>query len=334
MGAPIAGHILDAGYPLTVHNRTKSKADELVSRGAVWAETPADAVEDADIVFTMVGFPNEVEELYLAGDGLLAASKPGAYLIDLTTSAPELARDIAEAAGVENRVAFDFPVTGGESGAIAGTLTGIAGATERDIAPVREVLETFTSKIFCFNGPGKGQAAKLSNQIALASCMVGMADSMAFAEQCGLDLEQTREMIMTGTGKSGAMEQLAPKTFDGDWKPGFMVQHFLKDLRLALSHAEDRELALPGADTAFTLYDMLEAIGGAHLGTQAIALLYQEEAEAVAAGLDWSMYRPEEHAAHEDGCGCGHERGEGHECECGHDHGDGHECCCGHHHGE
>lgn len=332
MGAPIAGHILDAGYPLTVHNRTKSKADDLVARGAVWADSPADAVEGADIVFTMVGFPNEVEELYLAGDGLLATSKPGAYLIDLTTSAPELARDIAEAARVENRFAFDLPVTGGESGAVAGTLTGIAGATERDIAPVRAVLETFTSRIFCFNGPGKGQAAKLSNQIALASSMVGMADSLAFAEQCGLDLEQTREMILTGTGRSGAMEQLAPKVLDGDWKPGFMVQHFLKDLRLALSHAEDRELALPGADTAFTLYDMLEAIGGANLGTQALALLYQEEGEAVAAGLDWSMYRPEEHAAHEDGCGCDHHHDGGdHECGCGHHHDGDHECCCGHH---
>ena len=137
MGAPIAGHILDAGYLVTVNNRTKSKAAALIEHGAVWADTPADAVANADVVFTMVGYPSEVEELYLAGDGLLACTKPGAVLIDLTTSSPELARDIAEAAQVSGRMAFDCPVTGGESGAIAGTLTAIVGATENDIAPVR-----------------------------------------------------------------------------------------------------------------------------------------------------------------------------------------------------
>lgn len=333
MGAPIAGHILDAGYPVTVNNRTKSKAAALVERGAVWADTPADAAANADVVFTMVGYPSEVEELYLAGDGLLACTKPGAVLIDLTTSSPELARDIAEAAQVSGRMAFDCPVTGGESGAIAGTLTAIVGATENDIAPVRDILATFATNICCFDGAGKGQAAKLANQVSLGACMVGMADAMAFAELSGLDLEKTRQMILGGTGKSGAMESLAPKALDGDYKPGFMVEHFIKDLRLALAYADDRELALPGADVAFTLYDMLDAIGGAKLGTQAITVLYKEEADAIAAGLDWSQYRPEEHGAHEEGCGCG-EHGDDHECCGGHGHDDGHECCCGHHHEE
>ena len=280
MGAPIAGHILDAGYPVTVNNRTKSKAAALIERGAVWADTPADAVANADVVFTMVGYPSEVEELYLAGDGLLACTKPGAVLIDLTTSSPELARDIAEAAQVSGRMAFDCPVTGGESGAIAGTLTAIVGATENDIAPVRDILATFAANICCFDGAGKGQAAKLANQVSLGACMVGMADAMAFAELSGLDLEKTRQMILGGPGKSGAMESLAPKALDGDYKPGFMVEHFIKDLRLALAYADDRELALPGADVAFTLYDMLDAIGGAKLGTQAITVLYKEEADA------------------------------------------------------
>lgn len=329
MGAPIAGHILDAGFPLTVFNRTKAKAEGLIERGAAWADTPADAAADADVVFTMVGYPQDVEEIYLAGDGILAASKPGAYLIDLTTSAPSLARDIAEAAEVSGRHAFDCPVTGGDTGAIAGTLTAIVGATERDIEPVREILETFTSTIFCFGGAGKGQAAKLANQVALASSMVGMADSLAFAQQCGLDLAQTREMILGGTGRSGAMDSLAPRSLDGDWKPGFMVQHFLKDLGLALQVAEEREIALPGTDTAYTLYDMLDAIGGGALGTQAITLLYQEEGEAVAAGLDWSLYTQ----AHECGCGCEHDHEDEHEC-CGHHHheGEDHECCGHHHH--
>lgn len=333
MGAPIAGHILDAGYPLTVFNRTKSKADSLVAKGATWADSPAEAARDADVVFTMVGFPTDVEEIYLAGDGLLARAKEGAYLIDLTTSAPELARDIAGAAEVSGKHAFDCPVTGGEGGAIAGTLTAIVGGTECDIEPVREVLETFTSKIFCFGGAGKGQAAKLANQVALASSMVGMADALSFAQQNDLDVAEVREMICSGTGSTGAMNVLAPKALDGDYKPGFLVEHFLKDLGLALAVAEEKELALPGADTAFTLYDMLEAIGGGRMGTQAITLLYQEEAEAVAAGLDWSLYTAAHEHDDECDCGCDHNHeGHDHECACGHDHGEDHECCGGHGH--
>ncbi len=334
MGAPIAGHIMDAGYPLTVYNRTRATAEPLIERGATWAGSAAEAAADADVVFTMVGYPTDVEEIYLSGDGLLACAKPGAVLVDLTTSSPELARDIAEAAAVDGRLAFDCPVTGGESGAQAGTLTAIAGATERDLDRVRPIIECFTSKIFCFGGPGKGQSAKLSNQIALASSMVGMADALAFAEQEGIDLDEVREMILGGTGSTGAMEQLAPKALVGDWKPGFKVEHFLKDLGLALQEAEEREIALPGADTAFTLYDMLDAIGGGALGTQAVTLLYQEEAAAVAAGLDWSRYTAQHEHDHGEGCGCGHDHGDDHECTCGHDHGHGHdhECACGHDH--
>ena len=334
MGRPMAEHLIAAGYQLVVYNRTPEKAQPLVDRGAARAASPAEAAADADVVFTMVGYPEDVEELYLAGDGLLTATKPGCVLIDLTTSSPALARDIAEAAQVDGRLAFDCPVTGGEAGAIAGTLTAIVGATERDLEPVRALLETFCGRICCFGGAGKGQSAKLANQVALASSMVGMADALSFAEQSGLDLEQTRAMIMGGTGASGAMDALAPKALVGDWKPGFMVKHFLKDIGLALQEAEEREIALPGADTAFALYDMLDAIGGGSLGTQAIALLYQEEGEAVAAGLDWSLYTAQHE--HGDGCGCGHDHGDGdHECCHGeghghhHDHGDG--CCCGHH---
>ena len=322
MGAPIAGHILNAGYPLTVYNRTASKTHGLVERGAVCAPSAREAVAEADVVFTMVGFPDEVEELYLAGDGLIAAAKEGATLIDLTTSSPALARDIAAAAEAAGKRAFDCPVTGGEAGAIAGTLTLIAGATEQQVAPVRDLLLTFGSKICCFGAPGKGQSAKLCNQVALAASMVGMGDALALAQQSGLDLGQTRELILAGTGSSGAMEQLAPKALDGDWKPGFKVRHFLKDLRLALAEAEEEQVALPGVDTAFTLYDMLEAIGGGDLGTQAVTLLYQEEGEAVAAGLDWSLYNPAEHAATaaDDDDADADERGAGAggACSCGH----------------
>ena len=292
MGAPIAGHILDAGYDLTVYNRTRCKAEGLLARGAHWADSPAEAAREADVVFTMLGYPGDVEDVYLATDGLVRAAKKGAYLIDLTTSSPQLARDIHDACEVEDKFAFDCPVTGGQSGAEAGTLTLIIGATEERARPVLPLLQTFSSKVYYMGGAGKGQVAKLCNQVSLASCMVGYADAMALAEQGGLDVAQVLDMIGHGMGGSVALDRLAPKSLDGDYRPGFLCEHMRKDIALARQQAEDMDLALPGAETAFTLYDTLCEIGGSRLGTQAITLLYQDEAAATAAGLDWSLVEP------------------------------------------
>lgn len=323
MGAPIAEHLIFAGYDVTVYNRTPEKAQKLVSLGAHAAESVKDAVKDADVVFTMVGYPTDVEDIYLATDGLIRVAKKGAYLIDLTTSSSQLARDIHDAAEIEGKHAFDCPVTGGQKGAQDGTLTLIVGATENDVEPVRALLETFSAKIFCMGGAGKGQTAKLCNQVSLASCMIGYADAMALAEQGGLDVEQMLEVVASGMGSSRALKELAPKSLEGDFQPGFLAEHFRKDIALALAQSEDLEITLPGAETAFTLYDMLCQIGGARKGTQAISLLYADEATSTAAGLDWSLLENQE------------DEGE-HECCCGHDHEDGdHECEChghGHHH--
>ena len=322
MGAPICGHILDAGYKVTVNNRTKSKADELVARGAVWADTPAEAAKDADVVFTMLGFPTDVEDVYLADGGLVAAIKKGAWLVDLTTSSPQLARDIHDAAEVEDKHAVDIPVTGGESGAIAGTLTLIAGADEKGIEPIRPLLETFSSRICCFGGAGKGQTAKLCNQVSLAGCMVGMADALALARQGGLDPTAMLEMVGSGMGSSRALADLGPKAVEADWRPGFLVEHFRKDIGLAIEQSEDLDITLPGAETAYTLYDMLCQIGGERLGTQALAPLYEEESAAADAGLDWSQLDTEMFESDDN-----HD-GHGHECH-GRDHHDG-GCCGGH----
>lgn len=328
MGAPIAGHILDAGYELTVYNRTKEKAEGLVARGATWADSPAEAAADADVVFTMVGYPTDVEEVYLSTDGLIRAAKRGAWLIDLTTSSPQLARDIHDAAAVEDKHAFDCPVTGGEQGAIDGTLTLIVGATAEEAAPVLPVLEAFSGRVFYFDQPGGGQTAKLCNQVSLVSCMVGYADAIALARQSGIDVERMLEVLANGTGGSGASRTLAPKSLAADYRPGFLVEHLRKDVALALSRSEDLDITLPGAETAFTLLDMLCEIGGSRLGTQALTLLYEDEQSCRAAGLDWSLLEQGE----DDGCGCGcghdHDHGEG-GCCCGHDddHGEG-GCCC------
>lgn len=333
MGAPIAGHILDAGYSLTVYNRSKDKAQGLIDRGAMWASSFAEAAAKADVVFTMLGYPTDVEDVYLASDGLLKVAQQGAWLVDLTTSAPSLARDIHDAAEVLGMHAFDCPVTGGQAGAEAGTLTAIAGISEADAAFVAPVLKTFTNKIFYFGGAGKGQAAKLCNQVSLASCMVGMADALALAQQSGLDASQVLQMVGSGMGSSRALTELGPKAVKGDYRPGFFNEHMRKDLSLALAEGQDMDLALPGAETAYTLYDLLCQINGARLGTQALALLYAEEAQAAAAGLDWSVLdRVDEDNPHEE-CGCGHahehNHGADHECGCNHEHAQGTHC---HHH--
>ena len=267
-------------------------------------------------------------------DGLIRAAKKGAWLIDLTTSSPQLARDIHDAAEVEDKHAFDCPVTGGEQGAIDGTLTLIIGAAEKDVAPVMPLLECFSSRRFFFDQPGGGQTAKLCNQVSLASCMVGYADALALAEQSGIDAEKVLEVMASGTGGSGASKTLAPKSLAGDYKPGFLAEHLRKDIALALQRSEDLEITLPGAETAFTLFDMLCQIGGSRMGTQALTLLYQEEGTCAAAGLDWSLLEQgDEDDEHE--CCCGHDHGDDdHECCGGHGHhhdGD-HECCGGHGH--
>ena len=289
MGAPIAGHILDAGYALTVNNRTKSKAEGLLAKGAHWADTPAQAAANADVIFTMLGYPADVEDVYLSTDGLVRAAKKGAYLVDLTTSSAQLAKDIHDACEVEDKHAFDCPVTGGDTGAKAGTLTLIVGAKESYAAPVLPILQTFSDKIYYMGGAGKGQTAKLCNQVSLAACMVGYADALALAQESGLDPDQVLDVLSGGMADSAALERLAPKSVVGDFAPGFLSEHMRKDIALALRQAEDVDVTLPGADTAFNLYDVLCQIGGSKLGTQALTLLYADEATGTAAGLDWSL---------------------------------------------
>ena len=325
MGAPIARHIMEAGYDLTVYNRTKEKAQGLLDEGAHWAESPADAAREADVTFTMVGYPDDVEDVYLGKGGILEASRKGSWMVDLTTSSPTLARELHDAAEVIDKHAVDCPVTGGQQGAEGGTLTLMIGAPESEVRVLLPVLESFSGRIFYLGRAGDGQTCKLCNQVSLASCMVGYADALALAEQAGLDTDQVIDVLCSGMGDSAALEGLAPKSVAGDYRPGFLVEHLRKDIGLAIQEAEDLDLQLPGASNAFNLYDVLCQIGGAKMGTQAITLLYEDEATGAAAGLDWSLLD-----ADDGGYVDGHDHGDGHGGGCGHDHGDG--CDCGHGH--
>lgn len=289
MGAPIARHLMDAGYRMRVHTRTREKAEGLIAAGAVWADSPAEAAREADVVFTMLGFPSDVEEVYLSTDGLIRTARRGAWLIDLTTSSPQLARDIHDAAEAWDKHAFDCPVTGGDAGAQAGTLTLIAGISEHDALPVLPLLETFSSRIYWFEQPGAGQTAKLCNQIGVAASLAGAAELLALAEQAGLSRKAVTEMVASGMGGSAQLERVMPRVEEGDFAPGFMAMHLAKDLKLALEVAEDRGVTLPATETALNLVELLCSAGGSRLGTQALSLIYSDEASGVAAGLDWSL---------------------------------------------
>ena len=289
MGAPIASRIMDAGFDVTVHNRTKEKAEGLLQKGAHWAESPAEAARDADVTLTMVGYPSDVEDVYLGKDGILDAARKGSWMVDLTTSSPTLARELHDAAAVMDKHAVDCPVTGGQQGAEDGTLTLMMGATEDEAKVLLPVLRAFGKSVHYLGRAGNGQACKLCNQVALASCMVGYADALALAQESGLDPDQVIDVLSGGMADSAALERLAPKSVVGDFAPGFLSEHMLKDIALALRQAEDVDVTLPGADTAFNLYDVLCQIGGSKLGTQALTLLYADEATGTAAGLDWSL---------------------------------------------
>lgn len=303
MGAAMAGHLIDAGYDLRVYNRTAEKCVPLVAQGAKQAKDVTSAVKGADVVITMVGTPSDVEDLYLSHDGILEVSAPGAYLIDMTTSSPQLARDISEVAELSGKHAFDAPVTGGPEGAAAATLTIFCGTDDKTLSGVRDVLECMGSRIACFGGAGKGQLAKLANQTALAGAMVGFAEAFAFAKQAGLDVAQTLDALSGGMGDSKAMATFGPKVLAGDFKPGFTVDHYVKDIDLIERAAESMELTLPGVDTARDLYNVLSVIGAGKLGTQAITLMYEDEDTCARHGLDWSRLGSSEYADDEAAAG-------------------------------
>lgn len=345
MGAPMAQHILEAGYELIIHTRTKSRAQALLDAGARWAESPAQAAQDAELTITIVGYPHEVEELYFGEAGLIGAAQAGSILVDMSTSSPELAREIYQAAAVRDVIAFDAPVTGGEFGAKHGNLTVMVGANQETLDKVLPVFKTFGELIIPFGEAGKGQLAKMTNQIAIAGNMLAMAESLSFAKTVGIDPQQVLPILQSGSAGSVALSLYAPLALEGNFEPGFKVEHLCKDLQIALGIAEDEELTLPGLEVSYHVYEILQMINGGARGTQAITLMYDNEEAAQSAGLDWrllaeeydSYFEEEEVYEHDHGheCGCGghHQHHGEHECGCGghHHHGGGHDCGCNRH---
>ncbi|MBS0126501.1 NAD(P)-dependent oxidoreductase [Thetidibacter halocola] len=273
MGQHMAGHLLDAGYPLHVYNRTASRTAALVERGATAHDTPA-GFACCEVVITMVGYPSDVEQVYLGAEGLLAHAKAGTTLIDMTTSSPELAARIA-ALGAENGIGcLDAPVSGGDVGARDAKLAIMVGGDVADFNRAMPLFQKMGAKIAHMGPAGAGQHTKMANQIAIASTVMGTCESLAYARAAGLDAAQVLEAIGTGAAGSFQLNVLGPKMLKGDFAPGFFVHHFVKDMSIALAEAERLKLDLPGLALARKLFDRLVEQGHDQDGTQGLFRLY------------------------------------------------------------
>ena len=275
MGESMAGHLLDAGHELYVYNRTVSKTENLVKRGAKLLTEIKDAPLNADVVFTMVGYPKDVEGVYLGNDGLITTAKEGQVFVDMTTSSPTIAKKISEEFAKVGASALDLPVTGGDIGAKNGTLSIMVGGDkniyEEKVLPL---VKHLGKNITYFGEAGKGQYAKLANQIAIATTMISVAESFKFAKEVGLNLEDFFKTVSTGSGGSFSMTSDGPRILKNDFKPGFFVHHFIKDMRLALEECEKMNITLPGLEAAYKLYNELEEEVRNTNGTQAISKWY------------------------------------------------------------
>ena len=276
MGRSMCGHLLAAGYPVAVHTRTREKAAALLDQGARWAATPADAARDADIVFTMVGLPADVREVYFGEAGVLASARPGAVLVDMTTTEPTLAVEIAARAAARGVETVDAPVSGGDVGARNATLSIMVGGSHAAVARVRPLFERLGRNIVHQGGPGAGQHTKMCNQIVIAGTMIGVCESLLYGAKAGLDLETMLSSIRSGAAGCWTLENLAPRVLTRNFDPGFLVEHFVKDMGIALAEARRMNLALPGLALVHQLYVAVEAQGRGRLGTHALMLALEQ----------------------------------------------------------
>ncbi len=272
MGRSMCGHLLAAGYPVTLFNRTKDKAAELLDAGAEWAASPRDVAAASSIVFTIVGYPEDVREVMLGERGALAGSTAGNVLVDMTTSRPALAREIFEQAAQRGVHSIDAPVSGGDVGAREARLSIMIGGERSAVEAVMPLLERLGQTVVYQGGPGCGQHTKMVNQILIATNMIGVCEALLYAYRAGLDLEQVMRSVASGAAGSWSLSNLGPRIIANHFEPGFFVDHFLKDMRIALEEAKRLGLTLPGLRLAEELYHSLQTQGHGRLGTQALLL--------------------------------------------------------------
>ncbi len=270
MGLAMATHLRNAGHELTVYSRTKEKSASLLDIGAQWASSPKEVAEKSDIVFSIVGYPQDVEEVTLGEKGILQGLKPGGIVCDMTTSCPALAERIAVAAENEGCFAADAPVTGGDVGAKNATLSIFVGTHAQAFSTLAPCLEKMGKTVLHCGPAGMGQKAKLANQIAVAGATISVCESLLFARECGLDIEQWRQAVVLGGGGSVAMNTLGKRLVDKDLSPGFFIEHFCKDLALCLEECKRMHITLPGLILAEQAYTVLKNQGYGREGSQAL----------------------------------------------------------------
>lgn len=276
MGKSMADHLLQAGYPVSIYTRTKSKADSLLEKGATWEDSVASLSRKCSIIITIVGYPQDVETVYFGSTGILENVQAGSYVIDMTTSKPALAQRIFSEAAKKDVQALDAPVSGGDIGAKNGTLAIMVGGEQTAFDAVLPVFQVMGSNILLQGPAGAGQHTKLSNQITIASNMVGVCEAISYAKKAGLDPSLVLDSITTGAAGSWSLSHLAPRMIRGDDAPGFFVKHFIKDMKIALESAQEMGLATPGLALSLQLYEELAENGESDSGTQALIKLFSK----------------------------------------------------------
>ncbi|MDM8537744.1 NAD(P)-dependent oxidoreductase [Desulfobacterales bacterium HSG17] len=272
MGLHMCRHIMEQGFNAVVYTRTKSKAQELIDKGASWAETPKQLALDSDVIFTMVGFPEDVRQVYMGTDGILEGAKKSSIIIDMTTTLPSLAEEIYEKAQKKGIYSIDAPVSGGDVGAKNAALSIMAGGDAEIIKTIMPLFEIIGKKIVHQGGPGTGQHTKMCNQIVIAGTMIGMCESLLYGYKAGLDLEVMLSSISGGAAACWGLDNLAPRILKREFDTGFFVEHFVKDMGIALKEADRMNISLPGLALVNQLYKSVIANSGGRLGTQALIL--------------------------------------------------------------
>ncbi len=272
MGGPMCQHLQNARYRITLFTRNRVKALPILAKGATWADSPRAVAEQTDALFTMVGFPQDVREVYFGDHGVLAGSRPGMVLVDMTTTEPTLACEIAEQAQARGVAAIDAPVSGGDVGARNATLSIMVGGWTKAVQAVMPLFECLGKKIVHQGGPGTGQHVKLCNQIVIAGTMVGVCESLLYGYKAGLELPRMLESIRGGAAACWTLDNLAPRMLARNFEPGFFVDHFVKDMGIALEEAKRRDLHLPGLTLVHQLYRKVQELGHGRSGTHALLL--------------------------------------------------------------
>lgn len=276
MGNSLVKHLLEGGHEVSIYTRTAAKAQNLLEAGASWSPSPESLAKDMEVVFTMVGYPLDVEEVYFGEDGLIANAKKGTVLVDLTTSKPELARDIFNASQKAGLLALDAPVSGGDIGARNGLLSIMVGGEESAFKQIKPLLDLFGGNIVYQGLAGSGQHTKMCNQITIASTMLGVSESLIYAMKAGLDPEKVLLSISSGAAGSWSLSNLAPKMITRNFEPGFYIKHFIKDMRIAVQEADRMGLELPGLSLSLSLFEKLADKGYQDKGTQALIVQYED----------------------------------------------------------